>query len=153
MKVLVLYESKYGNTEKIAEAISAELGGNILTVNDFKLENLTNIDLLIVGSPIHGWQPSAETVHFLSRLEAKSLQGIYVAAFDTGYKTMMAGNAAPKILKMLEKVGGKQLAPTQKFIVLKAEGPLQPGEVERARTWAYYLKDIFEHKPQPVGTK
>jgi flavodoxin len=153
MKTLVLYESKYGNTERIAEAITSELGGKILHVSEFKLEHLTNIDLLVVGSPIHGWQPSAETIHFLSRLENKSLKDIYVAAFDTGYKTMMAGNAAPKILRMLEKAGGTQLAPTQKFIVTQSEGPLVSGEAERAQTWANYLKDVYEHKPQLAGSK
>ena len=146
MKALVIYESKYGNTGKIAEGIAAELGGTALSVNDFKPDCLANIDLVIVGSPIHGWQPSPDTAHFLEHLEKKSLKGKYVAAFDTGYKTMMAGNAAPKILKMLEKAGGTQIAPPQKFIVLQAEGPLVPGEVERAQTWAYYLKDIYEHK-------
>lgn len=153
MKALVVYESKYGNTEMIAQAIASELGGTLVNVNEFKPEYLTNVELVVVGSPIHGWQPSPDTAHFLSSLEKKSLKGKYVVAFDTGYNTMMAGNAAPKTLKLLEKAGGTQLVPPQKFIVEQAEGPLIAGELERARTWAFYLKDVYQHKPQPVVSK
>ena len=40
MKAVVVYDSKYGNTEKIAVAVGAEIGGRVLLVNEVKLADL-----------------------------------------------------------------------------------------------------------------
>lgn len=141
---MVLYESKFGNTEKIAQSINQAIGGEIYNVAEFRPEMLDDVDLLIVGSPIHGWQPSSETVQFLNHLETGSLKGKYVAAFDTGFKNIFSGNAASRIIRKLERAGGKQLVPTQKFVVVQSEGPLASGEVDRAGSWALGLRVELE---------
>jgi flavodoxin len=55
MKTLVIYDSVYGNTEKIAQAIAEELLAQgevtIRRVGEVSLEQLSRIDLLVVGSP------------------------------------------------------------------------------------------------------
>ena len=151
MKSLVLYESKYGNTQKVAETIAQTLGGEISCVSDFKPAMLADLDLLVVGSPIHGWQPSADTAQFLTHLDSAVLKGKYVATFDTGFKSFLSGNAASRIMKKLERAGGKQLIPTQKFVVEKAEGPLAPGEIDKAKAWADNLKAEYEFNVHTAG--
>ncbi|HEX9935227.1 MAG TPA: flavodoxin domain-containing protein, partial [bacterium] len=63
MKTLIIYDSVYGNTEKIARAISKDLGSHkdvsILRAGDVKPEDLTGLNLLIVGSPTQGFRPTA----------------------------------------------------------------------------------------------
>lgn len=150
MKSLVLYESKYGNTHKIADTIAEVISAEIACVSDFKPAMLAGIDLLVVGSPIHGWQPSEETVRFLAHLEKNSLKGIYVATFDTGFKTRLSGNAAARIMKKLELAGGTELISTHKFVILQMEGPLAPDEIDQAKNWASLLITQFEQTARPV---
>jgi len=54
MKTLIVYDSVFGNTEKIAQAIGNALSFRtsveMLRVGDAKLEHLTDLDVLVVGS-------------------------------------------------------------------------------------------------------
>ncbi len=149
MRTLVLYDSKYGNTKIIAETIAQTLEGQLAIITDFNPDMLTEVDLLVVGSPIHGWHASEDITKFLAHLEKSELKGKYVAAFDTGYDSKFAGNAAAKIEKALEKAGGKGLISTHKFIVMGAEGPLGPEEVEKANVWSHELKDHYTLASHP----
>jgi flavodoxin len=144
MKTLVLYDSKYGNTKIIAESIAQILEGQLAFITDFNPEMLAEVDLLVVGSPIHGWHASEDIGKFLAHLEKSELKGKFVAAFDTGYDSKFAGNAAAKIEKALQKAGGKPLISTHKFVVTKGEGPLGPDEISNANVWAHDLKSHYE---------
>jgi len=134
MKALVVYDSTYGNTEKIAQAISEAIGGQVRLVGKVDPADLKGFGLLMVGSPTHGGFPT-EGVHGLLQVSL-ALEGVNVAAFDTRTKTTIFGYAAPKIARNLEKNGGNLLAPPEGFFVLGIQGPLMNGELERAATWA-----------------
>ncbi len=79
MKTLIIYESFFGNTEKIAQAISEGLGASmnveVCKVGDVKPEQIENADLLIVGSATRAFRPSPETKRFLSHLRATLSKG------------------------------------------------------------------------------
>ena len=53
MKALIIYDSFFGNTEQIAQAIGNAFGSQkdveILRVGNVKPEKLTGLELLIVG--------------------------------------------------------------------------------------------------------
>jgi flavodoxin len=134
VKALVVYDSKYGHTEKIAHAISEAIGGRMLRVAEMSPADLMGFDLLIVGSPTHGGFPSPAIDGLLKALPA--LAGRDVAAFDTRTKRTIFGYAAPRIARRLEKSGGKLVAPPEGFFVAGKEGPLVDGELERAAGWA-----------------
>jgi menaquinone-dependent protoporphyrinogen IX oxidase len=58
MKSVVVYESMYGNTHAVADAIAAGLGGpdnnlTVLPVHEATTEALAGVDLLVVGGPTH----------------------------------------------------------------------------------------------------
>ena len=144
MKALVIYDSQFGNTKKIAETVAGVIDAQIVYVTDFDPAVLAEMDLIVVGTPIHGWRPSEDTSKFLTQLEKSELEGKYVAAFDTGFSSMFSGNAAAKIIKALQKAGGKSLIPTHKFTVEHSEGPLGPEEVDRASQWAQELRAKYE---------
>jgi flavodoxin len=152
MKILVVYDSVFGNTEKIARAIGAALGmpGDVETqsVNQVSAEKLGGLDLLVVGSPTRGFRPTEAVSKLLKALPKDQLAGIRVATFDTriALETInsaifrfivdKSGYAAGKIANILKKKGGNLVAPPEGFIVTASEGPLKPGEIERAAEWA-----------------
>jgi flavodoxin len=148
MKALVLYDSKFGNTKIIAQTVAEVLAGQLVNINDFRPDIVTEMDVVVVGSPVHAWHPSETTNEFLIHLEKSELKGKYVAAFDTGYKSNFAGNAASSIMKALEKAGGTALIATHKFIVEHSEGPLGPEEIARADIWAHDLITQYERATQ-----
>jgi flavodoxin len=69
MNTCILYYSQTGNTKKFADAISQSL--NISTVYDMTT-NEANIvkqyDMMILGTPVHGFNPSKESVEFVKQL-------------------------------------------------------------------------------------
>jgi flavodoxin len=144
MKTLVVYDSQFGNTKKVAETVAAVLKGKAVNVSDFHDEMLKGVTVLIVGSPILGWRPSVKTATFLSSLLPGSLVAMSVAAFDTRVNVFFSGDASKKIEKQLVSFGGKQIVPPGKFYVKGKEGPLTEGELEKAKTWAKAILTVVE---------
>ncbi len=142
MNILVLYDSKYGNTEKIAQAIGETIGCQVVHIGEVNPGTLKGLDLIIIGSPTHGGFPT-EDIHNLSKSNM-AFHESFVAAFDTRTKRTIFGYAAPKIAKNFEKNGGKRLVPPEGFFVLGTKGPLADGELERAVHWAACLNHHFE---------
>ncbi len=141
MKTLVVYDSLYGNTRTIAQAIGEVLSGEVevLQAGEVNASELEAYDLLIVGAPTHGGKPSEGVRTFLDQIQVLALEGINVAGFDTRVTHKLArilGFAAPKIANALKKKGGTLMAPPEGFYVIGGEGPLKEGEVERAARWA-----------------
>ncbi len=154
IKPLVVYDSLYENTEKIAKAVASTLGAEAKLADKVEISNLKGLNLLIVGAPTHGGRPTPAMQEFLNKIPANALNGIKVAAFDTrfskeghgvGLRILMSvlNFAAPRIAKALESKGGKLVAEPEGFIVGGKEGPLKEGELPRATSWA---KGVLEGK-------
>ncbi|HYF82980.1 MAG TPA: flavodoxin family protein [Clostridia bacterium] len=151
MKTLIVYDSVFGNTEKIAKAMGDSLGNQenveVLKVTDINLDQLTGVNLLIVGSPTRAFKPTKATVDFLIKIPLNGLNGINVAAFDTRISATdvnskvlngfvkIFGYAAKPIADKLVKKGGKLIIQPEGFYVKESEGPLRDGELERAAEW------------------
>lgn len=149
MKTIVIFDSIYGNTKAIAEAVGQDIAGDVkvLHVRDADISVLKNLDLLIVGSPTHGGRPSKDTKAFLDSIPKSGLKNVHVAAFDTGISPEGKGffmrtiinffnYAAKPILSSLENKGGIAASEPEGFIVEDREGPLKAGELDRATQWA-----------------
>jgi flavodoxin len=155
MKVLLIYDSVYGNTERIAQAIGNVLGARneirVLRVGNVKSSDLANLDLLIVGSPTQQFRATKAIKKFIGGIRKGELNGVQVTAFDTrlGIDEMPSrilppfvrifGYAAKPIADSLKSKGGKLIAPPEGFLVKGMEGPLKDGELERAALWAEKL--------------
>jgi flavodoxin I len=144
MKTLVVYDSLYGNTKAIAQAIGDALPGEVevLPVGEANASGLKSYDLLVVGAPTHAARPSPNMQQFLDEIQSPALEGISVAGFDTRMTNRLItlfGTAAPKIAKVLEEKGGTLAGKPEGFYVTGGEGPLKDGEVERAAAWAHGL--------------
>ena len=147
MKSLVIYDSLYGNTEMIANAIGITLSCNVVRINSTSAKELQTLDLLIVGSPTHGGRPTPALDTFLKNLPKHALENVKVTAFDTRFAPEEHGLglrilmniihfAAGKIAKILVNKGGKLILEPEGFIVEDKKGPLKKGELERAKKWA-----------------
>jgi flavodoxin I len=146
MKALVVYDSVYGNTEKIAKAIGDAIAGEVevFRAGEVNSSELKTLDLLIVGSPTHGGRPTEPVQDLLNEVPGSAFEGINVAAFDTRFSTRWVrifGYAAGRIADSLRKKGGTLRGSPEGFFVEGTEGPLKEGELERAAGWA---KEIVE---------
>jgi len=152
MKTLIVYDSFFGCTEKIAQEIGSTLTKHgfvsVVKVDQTTPEMLTDIDLLIIGSPTRAFSASPNTKAFLKQVNSDVLNGVRVAAFDTRIGDI---DKAPKILKFLVNIFGYAAEPMLKALIKKGgietvapgwfyvdgmEGPVTEGELERAAAWA-----------------
>jgi flavodoxin I len=142
MKTLVVYDSLYGNTEKIARAIAAAIPDEVqvLRVGQANTAELQNADLLVIGSPTHGALPTEAVQGLMTRIGSPTREGAQAATFDTrltwGFLRRY-GFAADKLADMLREKGWMLVGEPGGFFVrgLK-KGPLKRGEADRAAAWA-----------------
>jgi flavodoxin I len=146
MKALIVYDSVFGNTEKIARAIGGAIDGDVKVIraDGIKPANLELLDLLIVGAPTQGGRVTKPVRDFLNSIDEKVVKGISAAAFDTRSSTKWVGifgYAAGRIAKSLQKIGANLVADPEGFFVTGTQGPLKEGEEERAAGW---VKEIVK---------
>lgn len=163
-KAVVLYESLFGNTEKIARAIADGLGqGSELTLANFGEVPVGTMetDVIVLGGPTHGWgmtkpssrsQPESQGYAFGVREWLDTSPpgaGRNAAAFDTRFDKprWLTGSAAVRIGRELERLGYRMVMPPESFFVLHTGGPLRQGEVERARRWGRELASTVAGLP------
>ncbi len=162
-KSLVVYDSKYGNTELVAKTIAAELSVNfenqLLYVEAVSDQDLMEAELLIIGSPTHGGRPTAMIQKLVDRIIDISTDQQKCACFDTRYaeenvdwnlRMLMnvIGFAAPKMAEKLEESGRQEVLAYEGFIVTERDGPLQSGELDRVRAWAQQVMARAENFSQ-----
>ncbi len=142
MNALVIYDSQYGNTERIAESIAEALRafGRARTARASvaPLVELQEVDTLFLGCPTQGWRPTQAMRNFLENTPVEQLRGRSIACFDTRFHRprWLTGSAAAVMVKKLRQAGAPPFAPPESFFVVATEGPLEPGELERASEWA-----------------
>jgi len=156
VKTLVVYDSLYGNTRAIAQAIGDAIPGDVqvLPVGQVDAGDLETVDLLVIGSPTHGAMPTEAIQRLVERTGPPARKGARAATFDTRltwfFLERWGGFAAPKIADTLEEKGWALAGQPGGFFVggLK-KGPLKRGEVDRATAWAEGLigsgRQVHEH--------
>lgn len=177
MRALVIYESMFGNTETVADAIAAGLAEygpvDVRSVEEIDAVSVTKVDLLVLGGPTHAFSLSRPTTRrdavaqggrhgsvemglreWIDRLTAAFLPD-RIAAFDTRVAKVhrLPGSAARKISSLLRTRGWPVMA-RNSFFVLDTRGPLQAGELERATAWGRRLGELAavdEHVPPAAG--
>lgn len=159
MKVIILYDSFYGNTEKIARAIGKAFTDDhesgVFHINAYNQELYENADLIILGSPTRKFRASPGMMKFIRRSPRKSMYGKKFATFDTrisvddlnsGFLRRLIelfGYAAEPLTKKMKRKGGYMLTEPEGFFVNDTEGPLKEGEEERAFQWAEKIKKMI----------
>jgi len=155
MRSLIIYDSFFGNTEMIAEALAQALGCEAVKVQNLSPDQLVGVELLILGSPTRAFSPSPDITKFLKSQPNQGFSGMKVATFDTRiaindvnskFLTFMVkifGYAAETMARKLQKKGGTLVVPPEWFLVKDSEGPLKESELERASVWAKRIIAAF----------
>jgi flavodoxin len=158
MNALVVYDSQYGNTERIARAIADGVGesGQVraVHVNSAPLADLQSLDMLVVGCPTRGWRPTPAMQSFLEEVSSERSAGPVVACFDTRFRLprWLTGSAAKVMAKELREKGASLLVQPESFFVKGSEGPLHEEELNRASAWARTLLEKVE-APRPAAQR
>ena len=153
MKALVIYDSKFGNTAQIAQAVAGVLQEHgvvrLLPVAEAETVTLDGVDLLAVGGPTQAHGVTTALTAWLANLPPGTVQGIATVTFDTRFRKpgWLTGSAAHTLAKRLEQHGCRMLVPAESFFVIGSEGPLEDGELERAAAWT---RAIAAQMPAPA---
>ena len=151
MKGLIVYDSYFGNTEKIGihiyEALKDDHEVKLLKVHNVEKGDLENINFIVVGSPTRAFKATKAVMDFIKKMPKDALLGVKAVAFDTRMNTKdvnskilnalvnVFGYAAEPIGKSLSGKGATLAIPPEGFYVSDSEGPLKDGELERAEDW------------------
>jgi hypothetical protein len=168
MRVLIVYESMFGSTRLVADAIAAGLGTGVQVrvVAVAEADTVLNgFDLVVVGGPTHAWGMSWPSTRRAAPIRVQRADGglaldsgadtgpgvrewlgslgpadTKAAAFDTriNSRVLFTGQASKRIGRQLARRGLAVVAPPESFLVDK-KSHLLSGELERARTWGTNL--------------
>ncbi len=166
MRVVIVYESFFGNSARVAEAIATGISREqphstvaCVPVADAGPEVVREADLLVVGGPTHMHGMSSTISRRIalrtgsktfSARPAKGLRelirdlprvcwGTKAAAFDTRGEARGVGGAASGIARRLRAHGYSLVSLPTGFAVTGVDGPLANGELERAEAWGAAL--------------
>lgn len=161
MRALVIYETLFGNTRRVAEAIADGLRDgardgatvDVVEVVDAPASVPPDVDLLVLGGPTHAFSMSRPS----TRREAAQRGGAYTdvpagirewldalpsgdhaqifVAFDTRMNMPLLPGAASHAATRRARRKGFRTAHPESFFVADYEGPLLDGELDRAREW------------------
>lgn len=155
MDSIIVFDSYFGNTEKIGRAIAQAIPGVVVRrVSHTTPSDLRGYDLIILGSPTRAFRPTQNMTELLKNVKSTDVNRSLIATFDTRInpnvnrsmvvKTLfqLGGYAAPTLQKIMFKKGAKPIVPSEGFWVTEYEGPPCEGEIERAVEWGKRIADI-----------
>jgi flavodoxin len=148
MKACVIFDTRYGNTEKIARSFETGLqqaGLQTVCVNarDVAIDSLNQYDLICVGAPTEAFGASKPMKEFLGKLKSIDLSGKYGFAFDTKLDWRLSGSAAKFIEKELYNLRLQIIAPRESAMVFTLK---ERGAITGAR-----LKEGEEKRFEQIG--
>ena len=163
MKGIVVFDSMYGNTKNVAEAMADEIraqGHEVAIVNigqTLKFDD--DGDFILIGSPTRMKQMTFRTKRFV-RKARKKYAGKPGAAFETTLRvpadpaerqkaSKWIDNAAgDKIKAMAEEGGVKMYGEVLRAEVVGTYGPLMPHTLERSREFVRrFLESLQAERP------
>ena len=148
MKGIVVYDTSYGNTKKIAETIADTLKESgievdLFDVKDVKKLSAKDYNFLVLGSPTRFGTMSFAIRGFLGKVKTEEWMDKPFAAFDTENPENVEQSRIEKkewsaAEKIAAKLGEKKmnlLLPVLKALVIGQKGPLVEGEIERTKEY------------------
>lgn len=136
-KVVIIYDTVYGNTARAAEAIGdgikeAGVEAELRHVKDIKPQDVTAFDVIIMGSPTHAGDMSEGMRSFMTGLQGLTLEGQKGAAFDTRYVGEEVG-AAAAIESSMRDLGVDVAVLGLPVRVKGGKGPIAEGELPKCK--------------------
>lgn len=155
VKVIVVYDTKYGNTklagETIVEGIKEVEGieTSIGYVKEIDIGKLADYDAIVLGAPNHMGRPSQTIKKFVNRLAELDLKAKNVAIFGTySGRVRDPDRAVKKLEKMAEKKlpNLKLISPSLSIRVNGIPGPLVEGELPKCKDFGRRIANQLKQK-------
>jgi flavorubredoxin len=145
-KVIVVYESRYGNTKLVAETIIEGMRqvkgveAFLSEVKEVDISQVSSYDAILVGSPNHIGGPTRGVKKFIDKLGKLNFGEKLFAVFDT-YLGKDFEKAVKKMEKRInEKASGlKMIAPGLSIRVQGMKGPIAEGELSKCKEFGKKL--------------
>ena len=158
MKTLVVYESMFGNTERVAQAIAAGISESmdveVAAVASAPATVPPDVSLLIIGGPTHAFSMSRRNTREEAVKQGATASAsvglrewladlppqagtVAVTTFDTRVNgaRRLPGSAAKSAARSARRRGFGRVDGGESFYVEGTTGPMLDGEVERATEW------------------
>jgi len=142
MWVYVVVAAPCGVTDTVAKAVARAVDWSYehsaRPANEVDPGEIRVPSIVFLGGPTHR-REMGESLHaFLDRMPDRLVAQCLFAAFVTRFhdSPIVTGSSARHIQRAVESRGGRNLVPGESFFVIRRDGPLREGEVERARVWA-----------------
>jgi flavodoxin len=140
-KVLVVFDTKFGNTEQVGREIAAGIEETgvaeckVIGIKEVNSEDISSYDGVLFGGPVHAFRATRGIKGAIKDGAKKGLDGKLVSSFETYQASGHKGNAARQIEKDVAKRAphAKIFTPGLSALVDGYEGPLNPAEPARAR--------------------
>jgi flavodoxin len=144
VSVLVAFDTKYGNTKRVAETIAEglntarEIKATVVNIKDVDERTIPSFDAFLVGSPAHFGGPTGTAKGFIKRLGKLKLEGKRIAVFDT-YTTNPRGSDFEKATRKMEEQIRKEapslaiISPGLSIKVSGMKGPITDGELPKCQ--------------------
>lgn len=154
-KAVVIYDSRFGNTEKIARALARGMEKQDVKVDCFKVDKVdvqkrVEYDFLAVGGPTHMLGMSEPMKEFLENLNTVDISGKKGFCFDTRNQSRFnrfdLNSAAKRIEKRMKKMKVKMIKPRKSAIVEGREGPLEEGMEEMFEQIGVEIAELIQRR-------
>lgn len=152
-KVIVVYDSLFGNTKTVAESIAEgmkQVSGIETTLGKPKevdLNRIAEYDAILIGSPNHVGGSTMSIRRFIGKLGKMNLEGKLAAVFDT-YMGKAVGQTVKKMEKrMSEKAPGLKLVTSGLSIKVEGlRGPIAEGELSKCKEFGIKIANQLKDK-------
>jgi flavodoxin len=153
VKAVVVYDSLYGNTERLAQALARGIAGGGVEADAFKVdgldvERLARYDLIAVGGPTHMAGASKPMKRLLTDMRTVDLRGRKGFCFDTRnesrFNAFDINGAGKRIEGRMKRMKVEMLKPRASATVEGREGPLEEGALKRFQEMGVELARLLK---------
>lgn len=161
-RALIVYDSFYGNTKKVANSLSRglEAGGVYVDCHffqDLDLSSISNYDVIGIGGSPHFYRTSKRIKSFLKKIYYYKIEKIQGFVFETKADFRLAGSSAKRIIKYLKMMKIEIIYSPITGIILGKEGPLKENTSDLMEQIGLNISDILNNnlldRDKPHRTK
>jgi len=150
MKSLIIYKSvHHGNTRKIAKVMVQELKAQLLEVEEVKIDDLINYDLIGFGSGIYLWRHHKSLLNLVEKMPPLKKKVFIFSTSGAGFRDMKKNhqvlrekllNKGYKVIDEFNCLGWDTVGPLKIFGGINKGHPNKE-DLEKARKFVRRIKE------------
>jgi flavodoxin len=157
-RVLILYDTQFGNTRKLALEIASRIQENegittkVANGEGLDTEDLSRYDAVLFGGPTRAFRATRGATSAIKRAAKIGLDGKVVACFGT-YIMGNQSRAVKSMDKLLKKRAPSaiHISPGFSAKVEGVQGPIEPRELADAGNFAKTIVEEISHQTPEVS--